>query len=212
MFIDQNDRSNQNAPVSGAYQDISAIDLRALGLPQELDGYFQSFPLPPVAASGVPIQQIIETFLPPWERAEALGRIMLDSMSWMFNIVTLRQYKEILMPYVYFNKGSPVSGDENSPYRGPHGLALFLAVLAVGSLMDISLPPYNNDSQRYYVLAIVALGIQPVMTHHSLSTVKALHLLSIYCGMSGNESNMANQFALTDFASNLAHRVSTLDV
>ena len=111
------------------------------------------------------------------------------------------------MPYVYFNKGGHGDSPDHSPYRGPHGLALFLAVLAIGSLMDQSLPPYNADARRYYVLSVVALGLDSILVRHSLSTVKALHLLSLYCGMSGTEANMANSYALLNVAGSIAQKV-----
>lgn len=135
---------------------------------------------------------------------------MLDSMSWMISVVSLRQFTHELMPYVYFNKGGTGNAPDRSPYRGPHGLALFLSVLAIGSLADPSLPPYNADAQRYYVLAVVALGLDPILERHSLSTVKTLHLLSIYSGMSGTEANMANSYALLNLACKVAQWVSAI--
>ncbi|KAI0696518.1 hypothetical protein BC835DRAFT_1271862 [Cytidiella melzeri] len=221
LHIDENERtvrffgtsggsegSAQNPPLPGAHKDLDPVDLKALGLPEEIACFFYSFPLAPLTIPATPVRHTIESFLPSWDRAEALGRMMLDSMSWMFSIVTLRQYTQELMPYVYLNKGG---GRDNSAYRGSHGLALFLAVLAVGSLIDPSLPPYHSDAQRYYVLAIVALGLEPILAHHSLSTVKTLHLLSVYCGMSGSETNMHNQFALLHVASSLARTVGYVD-
>ncbi|KAI0088250.1 hypothetical protein BDY19DRAFT_891233 [Irpex rosettiformis] len=212
LHINDKERTVQYFGTSGGsevrlHQDVGPIDLRALGLPKEIDTFFYSFPLPPMSTPTTPIRQIVESYLPPWDRAESLGRIMLESMSWMFAVVSLRQFTQELMPYVYFNKGSNGDVPDRSPYRGPHGLALFLSVLAIGSLVDPSLPPYNAEARRYYVLAVVTLGLDPVLVRHSLSTVKALHLLSIYCGMSGTEANMANTYALVNMAGSVAQRV-----
>ncbi|KAI0826144.1 hypothetical protein BC629DRAFT_1690247 [Irpex lacteus] len=199
-----NNSSAPSSPVPGLHQDVGPIDLRALGLPKEIDSFFYAFPLAPMATPTTPMRQIIESYLPTWDRAESLGRTMLDSMSWMISVVSLRQFTHELMPYVYFNKGGTGNAPDRSPYRGPHGLALFLSVLAIGSLADPSLPPYNADAQRYYVLAVVALGLDPILERHSLSTVKTLHLLSIYSGMSGTEANMANSYALLNLACKVA--------
>lgn len=192
--------------MADAHEDIDPIDLRSLGLPEELDVFFHSFPLTPLGIPTGHIRDIIETYLPPMNRAEAICHCLLDSMSWMFHIISLHHIMQDILPYIYaYGKQAP--SRDTSPYRGPHALALFFIILAVGSLVDLSQPPYNTNSQRYYVLALVALALQPMSENVSLSTVKTLHLISLYCGMSGTETNMPNQYAILNLASRLAQKV-----
>lgn len=70
------------------------------------------------------------------------------------------------------------------PY-GPHDLALLLIVLGIGRLVDLNLQPYNLEAQHYYRLARAAVVLQPVLAEQSVTTIKVLHLMSIYNGMSG---------------------------
>lgn len=148
---------------------------------------------------------MLESYLPPWTRAEELGRILLENMSWMFQIVTFQQVAHNLIPAIY---GPKCGRPSNLKHAGPHDLALLFGVLAVGALADLSLPPYNKVAQRYYVLSRVALAIDPILENTSLSTVKALHLISVYNGMSGKESNMPNTYTVLNIGGRLAQKVS----
>lgn len=81
----------------------------------------------------------------------------------MFQIVSRQQMVNELIPAVY--KRSLVS-------YGPHDLALMLIVLGIGSLVDLSMPPYNLEAQHYYRLALASIALQPVLGQQSLVTIK----------------------------------------
>ena len=82
-----------------------------------------------------------------------------------------------------------------------------LIVLGIGALVDLDLPPYNLEAQHYYRLAMAALSLQPVLAEQSVVTIKVLHLMSIYNGMSGKESNLEHSYSLLSFAGQVALRV-----
>lgn len=184
-------------------------------LPSEINHCYQCFPFPPGILS-TPVQPMIESFLPPVERAIALCDTFLEHLSWMFHIVSRQQLINELIPVVYKHI--------NVPY-GPHDLALMLIVLGIGSLVDLNLQPYNLEAQHYYRLARATLSLQPVLGEQSVVTIKVviimfikygrqfdvepqvLHLMSIYNGMSGKESNLEQSYALLDLASQVALRV-----
>ena len=153
----------------------------------------------------MPARELIESFLPSRERAEELCRCFLNHLSWMFQIVTYQQLTESLMPPLYLQ--AHTSGAD-IPEGGPHDLALLLIVFAVGALVDLSLPPYNIEAQRYHVLARAALALEPFMEKASINTIKVLHLISLFNGMSGKESNLANTYTILNLAGRVAQRVS----
>ena len=126
-------------------------------------------------------------------------------MSWMFQIATYQQLTQDLMPAFY---GRADTSDLTTGEDGPHDLALLLIVFAVGALVDLSLPAYNAEAQRYHILSRAALALQPLVEKASLNTVKTLHLISIFNGMSGKESNMANTYTVLNLASRIAQRAS----
>ncbi|KAJ2925292.1 hypothetical protein H1R20_g11802, partial [Candolleomyces eurysporus] len=116
----------------------------------------------------------------------------------MFSIVSRQQLASELIPAIY----------KQVPARyGPHELALLFTVLAMGCLVDLSLPPYDLEAQHYYRLARATLALQPVLEDASVITVKALHLMSIYNGMSGQEENLQQSYALLDLASQAAVKI-----
>ncbi|KAJ3551352.1 hypothetical protein NM688_g4752 [Phlebia brevispora] len=190
-------RSQQGAAPNEADEPLST-DFRALGLPQELDVFYHAFPLaPPIGVPRTHVRATIESYLPSPERADELCRTFLEHMSWMFQIATYQQLTQDLMPPFY---GRADSSDTAIYEDGPHDLALLLIVFAIGALVDLSLPAYNAEAQRYHILARAALALQPLMEKASLNTVKTLHLLSIFNGMSGKESNMANTYTVLNLA------------
>lgn len=134
-----------------------------------------------------------------------LCRVMLEHLSWMFQIVTFQQFTQDLMPIVY-TTDKPDSTPGPS-ICGPHDLALFFGVLTIGALVDSSLPPYNSQAQLYYVLCRCSIALESSLAKASLSTVKAFHFISLYNGMSGKESNMSNTYTVLNYASRLAIKV-----
>ncbi|KAJ7628452.1 hypothetical protein FB45DRAFT_748903 [Roridomyces roridus] len=166
-------------------------------LPPEINSFCNAFPFTP---SGIPrnsVQQMIESFLPPLERAIFLCDTFLEHLSWMFHIVSRRQLIDELIPAIY--KQVRVA-------YGPHELAVLLVTLGIGALVDLDLQPYNLEAQHYYRLAKAALSLQSVLTEPSVVTIKTLHLMSIYNGLSGKESNMEASYGLLDMASQVALR------
>lgn len=144
---------------------------------------------------------MIETFLPPIERAIELTDTFLEHLSWMFHIVSRQLVVGELIPTIY---------KLNHNTYGPHDLALMLITLGIGALVDLNLPPYNLEAQHYYRLACAALGLQPVLAQQSIVTIKTLHLISIYNGMSGKESNLEQSYMMLSLAGRLALGVSLL--
>jgi hypothetical protein len=112
----------------------------------------------------VSVRSMIETFLPPRDRAIKLCGTFLEHLSWMFHIVSRQQLVNELIPAIY-HKGSP---------SGPHDLALLLIVLGIACLVDLDMNPYNLEAQHYYRLARAAVTLQPVLGQQSIVTIKVV--------------------------------------
>jgi hypothetical protein len=110
-----------------------------------------------------PIQGSIESFLPALDRALFLCDKFAENLTWMFSIVSRQQLVNELIPAIY--KRIPTD-------YGSHELGLLYTVLAMGCLVDLSLPPYDLEAQHYYRLARAALALQPVLEDASVVTVK----------------------------------------
>jgi hypothetical protein len=173
-------------------------------LPSEINIFVKAFPLTPSGIRTAPVQEMIESYLPPLPRAIFLSKTLLKSLSWMVNIVSRQQVLDILVPSVYKH----TSGQTAEPRTyGPHDLALLFILLSIGAFLDPSLPAYNNEGKHYHRLARAALCLQPVFVKRSIATVKTLHLMSIYNGMCGIESNLENSYSLLNLAAQVALQV-----
>lgn len=190
----------QNAPTD---QQIGH-DLDPSYLPEEINIFFRSFPFTPQGIEVEPIQSLIESFLPSMARATSLCDTLLEHLTWMFSIVSRQHIIGELIPAIYNRHHVPFTART----YGPHDLALLLIALGIGALVDLTLTPYHPEAQHYYILARAALGLQSVLSHRSVVTVKCLHLMSIYNGMSGKESNLEHSYSLLNFAGQVALGVS----
>ena len=182
----------------------------------ELTRFSVSFPFTPIGSTA-DVRQLIESHLPPWERATHLAESYLTNAGWLFVGVTREQLVDEMLPSIYHRPTHDVS-DEDRPYQdysGPHDLGLLFLVFAVGALVDLSQEPYNAEGEHYHILAKAALCLQPVLEKPSLVAIQALYLLSVYTAMSGNdvrgnETTMETTWSLVTLAAQLAQSVSSV--
>jgi hypothetical protein len=197
--------TTQIAKQVGAETAPPSTELQEIDLPAEIDIFDKAFPFTPSHIPKKHVLEMIQLYLPTISRATSLCDIFLTSLSWMFQIVSRQQIVDGIIPMVY----KPRTFSPVPPAYGPHDLALLLTVLAIGALLDPNLPPYNTEAQRYYRLARAALCLQNVLVQRSVATVKTLHLMSVYNGMSGVESNLENCYSFLNFAGQVALQVSS---
>ncbi|KAG2136039.1 fungal-specific transcription factor domain-containing protein [Suillus clintonianus] len=172
-------------------------------LPSHISALDKAFPFTP---SGLPkerIREMIESYLPSIQRAVSLCETFLKSLSWMFQIVSRQQIIDHLIPLIY----RPGIKSLERPRYGPHDLALLFSVLAIGALVDPALPPYNAEARHYQRMARAALCLQSVFSERSVVTLKVLHLMSVYYGMSGVESNLELCYSLLNLAGQAALQI-----
>ncbi|KAF8802362.1 hypothetical protein BYT27DRAFT_7173121 [Phlegmacium glaucopus] len=167
-------------------------------LPPEINHCYQIFPLSPPNDITPSVQPVIESFLPSIDRAITLCDTCYEHLSWMFQIVSRDKLVNELIPIVY---------KQTSIAYGPHDLAFLLVVFAIGSLVDLNLPPYNLEAQHYYRLSRATLALQPVLGAHSIVTIKVLHLMSAYNSMSEEGSDPEQSSVLLDLAGQVALRI-----
>ncbi|KAG2159403.1 uncharacterized protein EDB93DRAFT_1075422 [Suillus bovinus] len=163
----------------------------------------QVFPFTP---PGIPKKQILEimkSYLPEIQRAILLCETFLKSLSWVFPIISRQYVIGHLIPLIYRTE---IPSLESSHY-GPHELALLFSALAIGALFDPDLPPYNAEARHYQRVARAAMCLQSVFSERSMATIKALHLMSMYYGMSGIEDNTELCYSCLNLASQAALQV-----
>ncbi|KIJ65371.1 hypothetical protein HYDPIDRAFT_110415 [Hydnomerulius pinastri MD-312] len=185
----------------------SARDSKSPSLPQELQMFSQAFPFTPMGPV-VAVRELIEGHLPNWERASYLTQTYLEQAGWLFRGVSKEQIMDELLP-VYYSNGPLKATEEN---KSAHDLALLFLVFAVGALVDLTQEPANPEAEHYHQIARAAICLQPVLEKPSLVTIQALHLLSIYNAMSGNElsakeTSMETTWSLIILAAHLSQTI-----
>ncbi|KAI6041873.1 fungal-specific transcription factor domain-containing protein [Pisolithus marmoratus] len=179
----------------------SARDSRS---PEEVENFVPDLPCKP-APSTPNIEQLVSC-LPTGEEARHLTDVYLEQANWLFQSVSKDQMLLELLPAYYVNGASDVTQAENNPHR----LGLLLLVFAIGALLDPKQKPCNAQAERYYQCARAAICLQSVLEKPSLETIQALHLLSFYNAVSGNElvgkeTSMETSWSLVTLAAHLAH-------
>jgi hypothetical protein len=143
----------------------------------------EKLPLPSASFPFASIQTRID--FPGEDRAKALCKIvvlLLPQLTSTFSIVSGEYLFDELIPAVYGHNRI------NTRSYSHHDLALLLTTLAIGALIDPHLPPYDEEAQRYYRLALSAAQSAP--PRRTIVTVQCLHLMNIYHGLTGNVSDL----------------------
>lgn len=177
-------------------------------LPLELNRLAATFPSGPTNLPIYDLQDLMQGYLPDWQRATELRDLYLEQAPWFFGAVTQRQLDDEVLPLFYeeaadalrarVQMGSSAAGAGKgalgtsaeafnlpgaSTQSSSHDMALMLVVFCFGALTDPTLPPApnNEEAARYYQLTRAALSLEPVLDRPpSVTTVQALSLMGIY--------------------------------
>ncbi|KAI5987121.1 fungal-specific transcription factor domain-containing protein [Pisolithus albus] len=158
------------------------------------------------ARSTLTIEELVNYHLPTEERAHYLTGIYVEQASWLFQSVSHNQILLELLPAYYVNGASHVTQAGENPHR----LGLLFLVFAIGALLDPSQDPGNKEADLYHEAAHASICLQSVMEKPTLETIQALHLLSVYNAVSGNEvagkeTSVETSWSLVTLAAHLAH-------
>lgn len=207
----QSDGDGPSSPSNGSRSPESLRDSKTPPLPGEITRFSNSFPFTPMG-SPHQVYELIESHLPPYQRACELAESYVTHAAWLFRSVPRKQLFDEMIPHFYKQASGEDTPLPSGDYSSPHDLALLLLCFAIGALVDLKQQPYNSEADHYCQLAQAALGLRSVLANPTLVTIQALHLHSIYVAMVGNElggqdSNMEFSWALVTLAGQLSHTV-----
>ncbi|KAF7376607.1 Zn(2)-C6 fungal-type domain-containing protein [Mycena sanguinolenta] len=89
----------------------------------------------------------------------------------------------------------------------PQQMAVLYLIFALGSLVDLDLPPYNSDADHYFDIACAAMAIKPFFENPTVVTVQALTLISCYYAHGGQKFSMGSAWSTISLASSLSQRL-----
>ncbi|KAF8630741.1 hypothetical protein AX17_005336 [Amanita inopinata Kibby_2008] len=119
-------------------------------------------------------------YLPPTEKAYALRSTYFSHAAWMYNPISANSFDKEVYAQFYDPNAGPPSDDPIFCHR----LSLMFMVLAIGSLMDTTLPAYNLDAEVYHQLAKAALFHHSFIDEPTVAAVQALFLMAFYLFLS----------------------------
>ena len=87
-----------------------------------------------------------------------------------YNPINMEWFDSEIYATFYGQNAGPIAEEPILANR----LSLLFMVLAIGSLMNIALPAYNIDAEKYYQLARAALFHFPFLENPTVTTVQTL--------------------------------------
>lgn len=178
--------------------------------PQLLSRRSDAWLFMPPNSSTVEVLSIIEAHMPPFTRASSLSEAYLENFSWILRVAARPQIVEELLPSCYRGSG-PLGGPHLSMTEGEtqfgatciHELALLLMIFAAGALSDLTLPPYNDEAERYYQMSLAALSLTRVIGAPTLPAVQTVALMAAYNAHCGRNDTLDLAGSLFALAANL---------
>ncbi|KAG6899831.1 hypothetical protein C0993_006425 [Termitomyces sp. T159_Od127] len=164
----------------------------------------------------------LESHLPSQERACALGDSYIKHASNFFRPIKRDELFDTFLPSIYKAAAArrsrsespcppeePISGSDSNGIskNSPHALATLFFLLALGALLDLSLPPYNAEAEHYYELGRCALGLRVIFESPQLDTVQALGLMATYHCFAGKKFHRDSAWCVMSFAVKLAQGI-----
>ena len=184
----------------------------APSLEPELANIAIAFPVTIIEDGSERLLERLEAHLPPKTRAWALCETYLEHLSWWCRPIKRDELiDEILVP-IYNCKQDPAkytSYHRDDDYgRCPHHLAALFFVFALGTLVDLTLPPCSAEAELYYRLGRAAMALRSVYDSSEIETVQALILMGEYHSLCTMRYSSESAWRIISFAAKMAQSVS----
>ncbi|KAG7098726.1 hypothetical protein E1B28_000639 [Marasmius oreades] len=154
--------------------------------------------------------RLILSFLPPKLRAWSLCETYLAQGTITTKVVLRDELiDEILTPvYRYVESfASNEDQDEEAIPVSPHRLAILYLVFALGSLWDLTIPPYSVEAENFFELGRACLSLRNVFGSLEIGTVQALALASLYHSHGGPRLSPETAWCLMGLCARLLYRL-----
>ncbi|KAI0080188.1 hypothetical protein K474DRAFT_1590474 [Panus rudis PR-1116 ss-1] len=158
-----------------AEQDDEEGDLH-LHMPTDLPWLNHAFPLATaVGESAMAVRASLLKSLPDMRKARHMAEIYYRHAAWMYTPIPESEFLETVFNRVY----NPQQGYSPDPIDS-HRLAVLYLVFALGTLLDLDLPPLSTEASEYYQLGRAALSLESILESQSIPAIQALVLMSHY--------------------------------
>lgn len=147
--------------------------------------------------------------LPPTPRAWSLLEACMENASWMVQPIKREHLIEDFLTPIYNKKKEYEDPDTHIKTEiSPHKVAVLFLVFAIGANVDLTLPPGNDEAEKYHHYARAALTLRSVFDSPMMETIQALLLLSHHCSTAGERHSRDSAWSLIGLGCKLALSVS----
>lgn len=175
-------------------------------LPPELVQASAMFPFVPDYLRQPFIYEQLVARLPAYARITALTEAYFSNLAWFTGPIIRAQVMDELIPLFYPNR-RPLA--RSAFHEGQlHELALLFALLANGSVADLTQDVINPEAEELEKLARVALGLRSIFTNGSLAACQTLLLLGSYETFTRRKTTSESAGRLQTFGMCIASSVS----
>ncbi|TBU24176.1 fungal-specific transcription factor domain-containing protein [Dichomitus squalens] len=152
----------------------------------------------------------LEAHLPPQPRAWALCETYLEHLTWWCRPIKRDELiNDILIP-IYNCKKDPSKnvyhrdGTTDEEGRCPHLLSVLFFVFALGSLVDLTLPPCSAEAELYYRLGRAALSLRSIFDSQEIETVQALIHMAMYHSLCSQRWSLESAWRIISLSGKIA--------
>ncbi|KAH9926912.1 fungal-specific transcription factor domain-containing protein [Fomitopsis serialis] len=183
-------------------------------LPAELANLHLAFPLSFSDEGHERYLDQLEALLPMHPRASALCEAYLAHFTWYSRPIKRDELIDDILTPIYNSMKTNASGDRTGYRAGgtdssrcPHLLAVLYLVLAIGALVDLTMPPCSAEAEKYYRLGRIALSMRSILDSPEIETVQAVTLMAAYHSLCTLRYSIESAWTLASLATKLAQSV-----
>ncbi|KAF7968677.1 hypothetical protein HWV62_29727 [Athelia sp. TMB] len=153
-------------------------------MPELLNNLAATFPMgsryPPGPEASEAAMVMLFSCLPPIHRAWSLCESFIEKASWLFRPVQRDELIEDILTPIYIAKDereNPLCVAFTEVF--PHKLSTLYSIFALGVLVDLTLPAFGEEGERYHHCARAALVLRPILDSPMVETVQSILLMIV---------------------------------
>ncbi|KZP21360.1 hypothetical protein FIBSPDRAFT_1044290 [Athelia psychrophila] len=145
--------------------------------------------------------------LPPINRAWSLCEAYLEHSSFHCQLSTrLELIEDILTPIFNAKKEreDPAFDLESCTQISPHKFALLYLVFAEGVLVDLTLPAFHVEGEKFHHYSLAAMALRPFIDNPTVEAVQCILLMAHYRSFAGERYKRDSVWVLVSLGCKLA--------
>ncbi|OBZ73747.1 putative transcriptional regulatory protein C1F7.11c [Grifola frondosa] len=150
----------------------------------------------------------LESHLPSQPRAWSLCEAYIEHFTWWCRPIKRDELVDDILTPIYNALKDPTKpGYRRNNLDGnrcPHLLAVLYLVLALGALVDLTLPSCSAEAETYYRLGRAALSLRSIFDSPEIETVQGVILIAAYHSLCSQRHSLESAWSLMSLAAKLA--------